>query len=81
MSKQINTTGWMDKAACKDMDREVFFPLTVAESLKARRVCYECPVRRECLEYAINDPYIYGVWGGLTEKQRRRVRLNRRGDY
>jgi WhiB family redox-sensing transcriptional regulator len=77
MTTKRNTTGWMDKAACKGMDPEIFFPFTVAESRKARGVCIGCIVRRECMEYAIDDPYIFGVWGGLTEKERRRARLNR----
>ena len=68
---------WRREAACRDLDTDVFFPLTDEEAGPAKAVCATCPVREECLEFALATRQNDGVWGGLTETERRRLR--RRG--
>ncbi|HXZ83109.1 MAG TPA: WhiB family transcriptional regulator [Acidimicrobiales bacterium] len=64
---------WRQKAACRGLDSEVFYPLTDEEALEAKAVCALCPVRQMCLEHAIVHREHDGVWGGLTERERRRL--------
>src|SRR5579862_4127569 len=70
---------WRDRAACRDTTPELFFPIgTTGGALDqidaARRVCGQCPVTHECLEFALGTNQESGVWGGLTEEERRRLR-------
>ena len=69
---------WSDKAACVGMDPALFYPARFEDHVgrEAKRVCASCPVREECLETSLQR-HEYGVWGGTSEKQRRRMR--RRG--
>lgn len=69
---------WRDHAACRDADPEIFFPDTRTETdaTRARAWCRSCPVRTECLAYATDHGH-YGVWGGLTEQERRLERRRR----
>ncbi len=69
-----NLTSWRRQAACRDMDTDVFFPLSDEEAGPAKAVCATCPVRAECLEFAMTTRQPDGVWGGLTEAERRRLR-------
>lgn len=71
-------TDWQDDAACKGMDADLFFP-EVGENATdtAKAVCRTCPVCAECLEYALTERITHGVWGGLSEKQRRKIRGER----
>jgi len=62
---------WREQAACRGTDLEVFFPGRGESAGPARRVCAACPVRQPCLDYAITNRIAYGVWGGLTERERR----------
>ncbi|MGH8869414.1 MAG: WhiB family transcriptional regulator [Actinomycetes bacterium] len=69
--------GWQDRAACRGMPLHVFFgadgerPGTrEARERRAKSVCDECPVRRECAEHALDVPEPAGVWGGLGEEER-----------
>ena len=62
---------WRDRAACADTPKHLFFPAP-GESLKpAKAICATCPVRAECLDYALSQPEMRGVWGGTSERQRR----------
>ena len=66
---------WRDKAACGDADPDLFFPPDEggkAQARKAKGICAGCPVRAECLEYAIRNGEHWGVWGGVAERDRRR---------
>lgn len=65
---------WMTDAACRDMDTDVFFPTREEGSnwKPARDVCQGCPVRRECLAYAIRWKIKDGIWGGMGPKGRRK---------
>ena len=70
---------WRNRAACRDTSPELFFPIgTTGVALDqidaAKRVCTGCPVANECLEFALATNQEAGVWGGLTEEERRRVR-------
>jgi WhiB family redox-sensing transcriptional regulator len=57
------------------MDPELWFPEQGGSGAEARRICAQCPVRRECLDYAVTQPEVLkGVWGGLTEHERRQSR-------
>ena len=57
---------WQERALCRDYDPEVFFPEKGGSSREAKRICSECPVRIECLNYALRRDERYGVWGGMT---------------
>ena len=61
---------WADDAACKSMDIEIFYPKSGRRPTQALATCRECPVRSECLEYALEAHQHWGVWGGMTERQR-----------
>jgi WhiB family transcriptional regulator, redox-sensing transcriptional regulator len=65
------TAGWLDGARCRGMDPDRFFVRGVAQARPVIRVCERCPVREPCLQYAIDNEITFGVWGGLTERQRR----------
>jgi len=62
---------WAVFSACRDVDPGLFFPLTHAEEEAALRVCSGCAVRIDCFEYALESRVHFGVWGGMTEKQRK----------
>jgi WhiB family redox-sensing transcriptional regulator len=67
------------KAACRGADPDLFFPDRGESAEPARQVCAQCPVRQPCLEYAISQGIAHGIWGGLTERDRRALRTNRVG--
>ncbi len=62
---------WQETARCRGVDPEQFFVRGSAQSRKAVRLCGRCPVKDPCLQYAIDNHIDYGIWGGLTERQRR----------
>lgn len=73
---------WRDEALCRDTDPELFFPvgttgIALVQLDKARRVCGECRVRAECLEFALETNQDSGIWGGLSEEERRVIRRQR----
>lgn len=70
--------GWRQDAACRDLETNIFFPNTDADAGPARQICDVCPVREQCLEFAMATRQEDGVWGGLTEAERRRLRRRRR---
>lgn len=71
---------WMDLAACKDMDPAIFFPHPHQSIQPAKKVCNQCPVRIQCLNFALNHQINYGVWGGISERERVRIRRRRARD-
>jgi len=71
-------TEWMSQAKCKDMDPDVFFPSDGVGVQVAQRVCLVCPVKLPCLEYALAHRVHEGVWGGTSERERRRLVRHRR---
>ena len=64
---------WAAYAACREADPDWFFPGPDGDAEMAIRVCRTCAVRDECLEWALDTRIRYGVWGGLTERERRRL--------
>lgn len=76
---------WTERAACRDTDPELFFPIgSVGLALEqvdaAKAVCARCPVRTECLDWALRVGEAYGVWGGTTPEERRFLRREIRVD-
>jgi WhiB family redox-sensing transcriptional regulator len=69
---------WRLDALCAETDPEAFFPEKGGSTREAKRVCTGCSVRTECLEFALANDERFGIWGGLSERERRRVRLERR---
>jgi WhiB family redox-sensing transcriptional regulator len=65
---------WRARALCAKTDPEIFFAPGALEHKVAKRICRLCPVQRECLVYAMEAPMDHGVWGGLTERERRGFR-------
>jgi WhiB family redox-sensing transcriptional regulator len=65
---------WTRDAACAGADPELFFPANTRQpATEAKQICAACPVRAECLEYSLANEEEFGVWGGLTEKERRQL--------
>lgn len=71
---------WQDQALCAQTDPELFFPDKSGSTREAKRVCQSCEVRTQCLEYAIANQERFGVWGGLSERERRKVLQERTGN-
>jgi WhiB family transcriptional regulator, redox-sensing transcriptional regulator len=69
---------WRQHAACRGVEPDVFYPASDEEAEVAKAVCAVCPVRQPCLEYALSSRERDGVWGGATEKERRRILCQRR---
>jgi len=65
---------WQVDALCAQTDPEAFFPEKGGSTRDAKRVCSSCEVRGECLEYALQNDERFGIWGGLSERERRRLR-------
>jgi WhiB family redox-sensing transcriptional regulator len=71
---------WMDRASCQETDPEAFFPEKGGCTRDAKRVCMACEVRSECLDYALDRDEKFGIWGGLSERQRKAIRRTRRDE-
>ena len=65
---------WRDRAVCAQTDPEAFFPEKGGSTREAKKMCLGCPVRSECLEYALANDERFGIWGGLSERERRRLK-------
>jgi WhiB family redox-sensing transcriptional regulator len=65
---------WQERALCAQTDPEAFFPEKGGSTREAKRICQGCEVRAECLEYALAHDERFGIWGGLSERERRRLR-------
>jgi WhiB family transcriptional regulator, redox-sensing transcriptional regulator len=65
---------WQENALCAQTDPEAFFPEKGGSTREAKRICSGCDVRAECLEYALAHDERFGIWGGLSERERRRLR-------
>lgn len=68
---------WWDEANCLGVDPDLFFPERGASTREAKAVCRGCVVSDECLEYALQNSEKFGIWGGMSERERRRVRRQR----
>ncbi len=65
---------WQEQALCAETDPEAFFPEKGGSTREAKRVCLSCNVRGKCLEYALLNDERFGIWGGLSERERRKVK-------
>ena len=65
---------WQERALCAQTDPEAFFPEKGGSTREAKRICTGCEVRAECLEYALAHDERFGIWGGLSERERRRLK-------
>ena len=69
--------GWQERANCLGVDPDLFFPERGASTREAKEVCRGCVVRDDCLEYALTNGEKFGIWGGMSERERRRIRRQR----
>jgi WhiB family transcriptional regulator, redox-sensing transcriptional regulator len=79
MMTEDEAPDWRVQAACRGLDPELFFPITtlgkaLPQVARAKRVCLRCPVRLACLDWALHTGQDAGIWGGLTDQERRRLR-------
>jgi WhiB family transcriptional regulator, redox-sensing transcriptional regulator len=65
---------WQERALCAQTDPEAFFPEKGGSTREAKKICTGCEVRSECLEYALSKDERFGIWGGLSERERRRLK-------
>ncbi|MQA17403.1 MAG: WhiB family transcriptional regulator [Pseudonocardiaceae bacterium] len=65
---------WQEEALCAQVDPELWFPEKGGSTGSAKRICRGCPVQDACLEYALAHDERFGVWGGLSERERRRTK-------
>jgi WhiB family redox-sensing transcriptional regulator len=68
---------WQEEALCAQTDPEAFFPEKGGSTREAKRICESCDVRQECLEYALAHDERFGIWGGYSERERRRLKQRR----
>ena len=69
--------GWQTRANCMGVDPDLFFPERGQSTREAKEVCRGCVVREDCLEYALANGEKFGIWGGMSERERRRLRRAR----
>ena len=65
---------WQTDALCAQTDPEAFFPEKGGSTRDAKKICASCEVRNQCLEYALKNDERFGIWGGLSERERRKLR-------
>lgn len=68
---------WMAAGNCRSSHTEQFFPNDGASDKQLKKICADCPIKAECLEHALSNKIRHGVWGGETERSRRRIRRQR----
>ena len=77
-SKDTKAPAWRQRAACRGVDPDIFYPVTDEEAEDAKAICRMCPVQELCLDWALSTREKEGVWGGATERERRRIIRRRR---
>lgn len=75
-----SVSAWMRAGNCRNYPPAVFFPSDGVGVDRARKICADCPVLDQCLEYALTERIEHGVWGGCSERERRRILKKRRAD-
>ena len=70
----IDDEQWQERALCAQTDPEAFFPEKGGSTRDAKRICTSCDVKSQCLEYALANDERFGIWGGLSERERRKLR-------
>jgi WhiB family transcriptional regulator, redox-sensing transcriptional regulator len=71
-------TDWMREGKCRDLSPTIFFPSDGIGVQTAQQICVDCPVSHACLQYALDERVDHGVWGGKSERERRRILRRRR---
>jgi WhiB family redox-sensing transcriptional regulator len=71
---ELTELTWQERALCAQTDPEAFFPEKGGSTREAKKVCLGCDVRGDCLEYALAHDERFGIWGGLSERERRRLK-------
>ncbi|NBW73054.1 MAG: WhiB family transcriptional regulator [Microbacteriaceae bacterium] len=69
-----NPLAWQRDAICSQTDPEAFFPEKGGSTRDAKRICLGCDVKQQCLEYALQNDERFGIWGGLSERERRKLK-------
>jgi WhiB family redox-sensing transcriptional regulator len=69
-----NPLAWQSDSLCAQTDPEAFFPEKGGSTRDAKKICSSCEVRAQCLEYALENDEWFGIWGGLSERERRKLR-------
>ena len=69
-----NPLSWQADSLCAQTDPEAFFPEKGGSTREAKKICSTCEVRAQCLEYALENDERFGIWGGLSERERRKLR-------
>ncbi|MEL4318993.1 WhiB family transcriptional regulator [Leifsonia sp. YIM 134122] len=69
-----NPLAWQSDSLCAQTDPEAFFPEKGGSTRDAKKICTSCEVRTQCLEYALSNDERFGIWGGLSERERRKLR-------
>ncbi|QAV69964.1 WhiB family transcriptional regulator [Salinibacterium sp. UTAS2018] len=69
-----NALSWQTDSLCAQTDPEAFFPEKGGSTRDAKKICSSCEVRSQCLEYALENDERFGIWGGLSERERRKLR-------
>lgn len=69
--KPEGSPSWEEASLCRETDPEAFFPEKGESALSAKRICNQCPVKSQCLKHALDEDEPFGVWGGMTTRERR----------
>jgi WhiB family redox-sensing transcriptional regulator len=69
-----NPLAWQSDSLCAQTDPEAFFPEKGGSTRDAKKICTSCEVKTQCLEYALTNDERFGIWGGLSERERRKLR-------
>jgi WhiB family redox-sensing transcriptional regulator len=72
--ESADTDNWRDRSLCNQVDPEMWFPDKGGSTKEAKKVCQGCEVRTECLQYALDHDERFGIWGGLSEPERRKLK-------
>lgn len=76
----IPNDSWREDALCRQTDAELFFPERGGSSRDAKDVCLSCEVQPECLDFALDTNQTHGIWGGVSERELRRLHRARRAE-
>lgn len=71
---EAESIGWQERALCAQTDPDAFFPEKGGSTREAKKTCLTCEVRDDCLEYALANDERFGIWGGLSERERRKLK-------
>jgi WhiB family redox-sensing transcriptional regulator len=73
-SENNDPLAWQADSLCAQTDPEAFFPEKGGSTREAKKICTTCEVKQQCLEYALQNDERFGIWGGLSERERRKLR-------